>query len=318
MSLSSWVAAGVALALALLGTALWRRLGWGDASVGAERDRKLQRSAVPAIGGLAIAGGWATLAAQGEPLFLSVPVDAAAAALGLALAFGTLDDALRGGLSPLAKLLGQAAAGLVLVLGAGNETDLADLVGPLTYSLVVLAAVGVTVAAQNALNTFDNADGAATGLAGAGLLVAGSPLAPAVLVFLLPNLLLRRHVAGAARPQDPLAYLGDGGSQLLGLVLLVVPGAQGALLLPLLDLGRVAVERLRDGQRPWVGDRRHLAHRLQRAGFTPVGVAGLLVVLAAPALLWPGPGGAVATTGGFLLACWRTRAAATRDATRTE
>jgi len=322
MTLSSWIAAGVALAFALLAAALWRRLGWGDASAGPERARKLQRSAVPAVGGLAIAGGWVTLVALDVPLVEALPLGWLAASLGLALAAGALDDARPGGLSPLAKLVGQAAAGLLLVLGAGQDAELGDLVGAWSYPLLALA-VGACVVAQNALNTFDNADGAATGVAASGLLVAASPLAPAVLVFLVPNLFLRDRsrdsevACGPWRSRDPLAYLGDGGSQLLGLVLLVVPGAQGALLLPLLDLGRVALERVRAGQRPWVGDRRHLAHRLQRSGLGPVAVAGVLVALALPALLWPGLPGALVTGGGFLLACWRTRAVAAQDAIRT-
>lgn len=323
MNASSWIAAAVSLGLAFLGAALWRRLGWGDASVGAERARKLQRSAVPAVGGFAIAGGWATLVALGAPLVDGLPLGWAAAGLGLALAAGALDDAWPGGLSPLVKLVGQSAAGLLLVLGAGQHGDLSDLAPPLAYPLMALGVVAA-VAAQNALNTFDNADGAASGVSAAGLLVAGSPLGPAVLVFLLPNLLLRRRPSDSAEtasdPQgrDPLAYLGDGGSQLLGLALLSVPGAQPALLLPLLDLGRVAVERVRAGQRPWVGDRRHLAHRLQRAGLGPLAVVAMLVGLALPALLWPGLAGALATAGGVLLTCWGTRAVAAQDAVRTE
>ncbi len=99
--------------------------------------------------------------------------------------------------------------------------------------------------------------------------------------MLAPNLLLRRTAS------TPLAYLGDGGSHLLGMALLVVPGAWPALGLPLLDLARVALERARAGEAPWRGDRRHLAHRLERRGLGPVPVALILWITAALPLLLP-------------------------------
>jgi UDP-N-acetylmuramyl pentapeptide phosphotransferase/UDP-N-acetylglucosamine-1-phosphate transferase len=150
-------------------------------------------------------------------------------------------------------------------------------------ALCVLAGV----AAQNAANTFDNADGALCAVAGVGLACA-SPLSGAVLAFLPFNLggrgILRRV---------PRAWLGDGGSHLLGLLLLTTPVAWAALVLPALDLARVACLRARDGQPIWRGDRRHLAHALEARGLGPAAVDLVLVLLAAPAIaaafiwLWP-------------------------------
>lgn len=126
--------------------------------------------------------------------------------------------------------------------------------------------------ACNVWNTFDNADGAAAGLAGTGCALLGLPVGAAVLGFLPWNLFLRRD-------GEPRAYLGDGGSHLLGMTVLVEPAAWPLALLPALDLARVAALRIAAGERPWVGDRRHLAHDLQRRGLRRVAVCVLLVAL---------------------------------------
>lgn len=297
--LSAAVALAAGLALALL----WRALGLGDAPRGAEAGRKLQRAPVPQVGGLALLMGWAALAPAGAlPAIAGEP--AVLLAAGLALGLGTLDDLRPGGLGPTPKLLLQLLAGGVL--GAG-----AWLSGVTPVPAAVLLALAV-VGAMNALNTYDNADGAALGAAGMGLLAAGSPLAPAALALVAPNLLLRRRAvveegAAAAGPGDPWLYLGDAGSHLLALALVVSPGAAWALLLPGLDLVRVALRRLRRGLPPWRGDRRHLAHRLQRAGLGPGAVALSLLAVAAPACWRRDALGAGLTAGLFVLACLATR-----------
>lgn len=293
----------VCLALALGLAGVWRARRWGDAAEGDERARKLQRSLVPAVGGLAIFGAWCAQAwfSTGFELWSLPPFELLTAnvtswplwipwsALALALASGALDDAKPGGLGPLAKLCLQVAVGALLAW---------HLSSPVAFVLLA----GLSVLHQNAINTFDNADGAASGLCAAGLLACGSPLAPVVLVFLVPNLLLRTASG------DPRAYLGDAGSQLLGLAVLLTPGAWPILALPLFDLARLSVQRARLGIAPWKGDRRHLAHRLQRWGLGPVAVLATLLVLAAPALLAPGAVGIGLSALLYTLAVWRTRA----------
>jgi hypothetical protein len=54
--------------------------------------------------------------------------------------------------------------------------------------------------------------------------------------------------------------------------------------LPALDFALVVAARLRARQRPWVGDRRHLAHRLQARGLGRFGVAAALFAIGAPAI----------------------------------
>ena len=169
------------------------------------------------------------------------------------------DDLWRGGLAPGPKLLSQIVAA-VLFARSGYFGD-----GMLAFAGGTLLAV----AAMNAANTFDNADGALTTLATLGFALT-EPLACAPLLGFLPfNIGLRR---GAAR-----AYLGDGASQLLGLALLLHPWSAGLLFVPAFDLARLSWLRWSAGGRPWIGDRRHLAHRFEACGFNPVQVLVLLI-----------------------------------------
>ena len=145
----------------------------------------------------------------------------------------------------------------------------------------VIWLVGIT----NAINWLDGLDGLAAGVSGiaaigllsvsfsldqaaAGLLAAA--LAGACLGFL-------RHNFNPAR-----IFMGDGGSYFLGFALAaisIVGPAKGitsvSLLLPLLilslplaDMSAVIFGRVSQGRSPFYPDRRHLHHRLLRAGFS--------------------------------------------------
>jgi len=303
------VACGASLAAALVLPRLARRAGWVDAA--GRSARKLQRRPVPAVGGaICLAGllaGWALLASQGRP-GASLPGGGLAGLLGgvagggaalwplggvlAAFAVGLVDDLLPRGLGPRSKLAGQAAAGLVLgapLLARGAEPGAA-----LAVSLLALGAV----VAANAVNTFDNADGAAGTLAALGCL-GPAPLVTASLApFLALNLARRRD-------GEVGAYLGDSGSHLLGLLILMTPPAWPVLALPLIDLLRLAVVRTRAGSAPWVGDRRHLAHRLLARGVPRLAVPAVLAGLALPTVLL-GFAGVAPTAVLFALALRRT------------
>ncbi|MCK6446877.1 MAG: hypothetical protein L6Q99_10835 [Planctomycetes bacterium] len=238
------------------------------------------------VGGLALAAGVAAASAfVGEPQFELEGFLSAGLGRGIelwptlacvaALCLGLVDDLLPRGLGPGAKFVGQLAVGGVLVaplvLEYGDPTRLA----------VAFMLVGCAVVAQNALNTFDNADGAAGGLA---LLALGASLFPfsaALLGFLGFNLPWR----GRTR-----ALLGDAGSHALGLAFLVTPCAWPALAVPLLDLARVVRVRRREGRPIWRGDRTHLAHLLAAAGLAPFAVALWLAALSVPSAVLGGLG----------------------------
>jgi UDP-N-acetylmuramyl pentapeptide phosphotransferase/UDP-N-acetylglucosamine-1-phosphate transferase len=249
-------------------------------------DRKSHARAVPLVGGLAIAAAVVGAWSCSEPFFgrsflggevvpgVSFRSGSVLLALALALATGLCDDLAPRGLSPLAKLLGQTAAGLALS-GGLVLADAAAGGGELAHLWPRVLCVVAAVAAQNAANTFDNADGALVTVAGVGFLGAPIPLG-ATLAFLPFNLLRRKGSA------TPFAWLGDSGAHFLGILLLSTPVAWAALVLPSLDLLRVCVLRLRAGVPVWRGDRRHLAHALAARGLAPAAVALLLALLAAP------------------------------------
>ncbi|MFM7315198.1 MAG: MraY family glycosyltransferase, partial [Cyanobium sp.] len=156
---------------------------------------------------------------------------------------------------------------------------------PLPDGLSLIATVIWLVGITNAINWLDGLDGLAAGVSGiaavallsvsfsleqpaAGLLAAA--LAGACLGFL-------RHNFNPAR-----IFMGDGGSYFLGFALAaisIVGPAKGltsvSLLLPILilslplaDMSAVIMGRLSEGRSPFYPDRRHLHHRLLRAGLS--------------------------------------------------
>lgn len=288
----------VALGLTAVACALLIRFAharrWLDGSHGEDAGRKLQSSPVPPVGGtawlLGVLGSTVVLGLLDSTspggLFLSGPFGVA-----LAIAFGTglVDDLRPDGLRPRAKLLGQTLAAVVLVgprwidgletwasQGRGSGVEVLALASLWTLGAVL---------AQNAWNTFDNSDGAAPTLGAVALLGPAPPLAGALLGFLPFNLLGNGRTRGAEGVRPPRAYLGDSGSHLVGLALFTIPSAWPVFTIPILDLGRVVLERRRAGQAPWVGDRRHLAHRMLRRGLGATRVALLLMLLGLPAIL---------------------------------
>jgi UDP-GlcNAc:undecaprenyl-phosphate GlcNAc-1-phosphate transferase len=234
--------------------------------------RKLQARPVPAVGGAGILVGLCAIECCART---TLPGEGAWIALLLAFGLGLIDDRIRGGLPPLALILGQSVVAATLVLSGWRVCG-----GEPTPALV--ATVLAVLVALNAVNAFDNADGAATSIGILGLSFGSHLLAAPLLGFLPFNFVgnpLRR--GGPV----PMAYLGNSGSHLLGILLLLDPVGRVALLLPVLDLLRVSLVRLAAGARPWVGDRRHLAHRLQKTGLSAPFVSLVLIAIAAPSVL---------------------------------
>ena len=295
---AAWLqAAVVVFAATLVLTRLAKRLPKGSlhdpapSSPDAERARKTQLKAVPLVGGLALLGGL-VLAGLGqvdagfESIGLVWPgVLACWSALGLAFLVGFVDDALPAGLVPGAKFAAQCSAGLPLGFGMWSglaESDQGGIAG--LFALLLAAALAAAVA-QNALNTFDNADGVATGITALGMSLVSPVIAAGLLGFLPFNLSTRKSGASEQRA-TPRAYLGDSGSHLLGMCILLTPPAWPLLALPLFDLARLSVERLQRGSRPWRGDRFHLAHLLEARGHSSLAVLALLALIAAPSILF--------------------------------
>ncbi len=263
-------------------------------------ERKAQTSPVPYLGGLAIVAGFSAMCLAAAALDRGPTVIRELAILlgiGLVLAMMGLVDDLRGGLSPVIRLVLEIAAGIaVWATGSGAELT----AGPVVNLLVtVLWVVGIT----NAFNLLDNMDGLSAGVAAlAGLsfcLIAG--LNGQFLVAALAA-----GVAGCATGflrhnfHPAKIYMGDAGSLFLGFLLavlglkLTLTGTPSvvALFVPLLVLGvpvfdttLVTWQRLVHGRSPMQGGRDHASHRLVWVGI-PVPVAVCLLYAATIALGW--------------------------------
>ena len=180
-------AAAVGASVALFATypliRLARALDWQDAPGPSDHERKQQAQPVPVVGGAAILLGLFALGDSGP--WVWPPLLAA-------FFVGLVDDLLPGGLRPGLKVAGQAGVGLVVAQSL-FPGDMAQL-------LVCLVLVPL---ALNIWNTFDNADGAATGVGALCLFSLGSPAAAPLLGVLPWNLRPRGGAAAAARGPLP-------------------------------------------------------------------------------------------------------------------
>lgn len=225
---------------------------------------------------------------------------------------GTVDDYLD--LTPMQKLVGQAFAALIMVLGAdivlrdlgglGNNFDVLAL-GALALPFTLVAVIGVI----NAINMSDGLDG----LAGSMTLVAILGFMAATELFGNGEGLGLLAIVGAAivgfllfnyrMPWRPAAvvFLGDSGSMFLGFTVawfaikftqgdskvLAPAAALWFLILPLYDTATLTVRRMLKRRPPFGADREHLHHIFLLAGFT---VSETVAIMAAISLLGVGVG----------------------------
>ncbi len=212
------------------------------------------------------------------------------------LAVGWLDD--KRELRPGVKFAGQLmVATLVAICGVRITLFVPSEV--FHYGITLLWILTVI----NAFNFMDNMNGLCAGLAAIGawcfasVAAAGGQYLVALIAFLTFGALLGFLPYNFPRAR---AFLGDGGSHLVGYLLAVLailphfytprhPYHSAvliplfALALPLLDLARVVIVRWRIGQPFYQGDTNHLSHLLVRSGLTRTR-AVLLIWLAAALL----------------------------------
>lgn len=237
--------------------------------------RKLHTSATPLLGGVSVfvaaLAAWGAVmsrlphtAADWEAYYL---LTGAAVALGV----GVWDD--RFGMQPSVKMLGQAAAG-TLLLAAGVTPELGLPVG--IEAVIALVAL---IALMNAVNFLDNMNGMVGGIAAITLAAfAWTSLERGANGIATAQLALAGACAGFLPHNFPRArlFLGDAGSLFLGyslgasalLALRATPpgwGHAGPLLMlayPAFDMLFVIVTRMRDGRPVWLGGKDHSNHRL--------------------------------------------------------
>jgi UDP-GlcNAc:undecaprenyl-phosphate/decaprenyl-phosphate GlcNAc-1-phosphate transferase len=245
-------------------------------------ERKVHQNPIPRIGGIAFGIG-----AIGSILWWVPKNDTTLAVLvgGLIiLGFGVWDD--RANLGYRTKLLGQLVAGFAITIGGIRFESIPFL---LDAELPVWIGVPVTVlflvAVSNAVNLTDGLDGLAGGLsfltfcgiAYLAYLSNNSTVLSLTVPFLGGLLGFLRFNTYPAR-----IFMGDSGSQLLGFIMgvlavLLTNSTSGPfspvlslflLGLPFLDTLGVSVQRLVEGRSPFIGDRKHLHHKLMTAGLS--------------------------------------------------
>lgn len=227
-------------------------------------------------------------AAARTPMLLAILAGAAALHV-----LGLIDD--RRPLGARAKLLVQLLVATALAAGVEHVRILTAL-GPIASTVATVLWI---VAITNALNFLDNTDGLA---AGVGAICAAGLLASAMGMGQIFVAALAAMIAGALAGFLPhnfppaRSFMGDAGSLTVGYLLAVAsclttyvpPGRTYYLYgvfvpvvlmaVPLYDMLGVIVLRLRAGQNPMHGDRRHFSHRLLDRGM-PVRKAVLTIYL---------------------------------------
>ena len=297
--LPAWLRTSLALfcagALCHLFTPPVRSLALRLGAVDRPGGRRVNRSPVPRMGGLAISLGFLVVV----PAFCPAekPISGLLGGAALIVLMGALDDLFD--LRPAVKLLAQLAAAALavrggIVLGAVSAFSGGSITLP--FSLAAALTVLWIVACTNAVNFIDGLDGLAVGVSAIGslsmLLVALSVSAPAAALLLAA---LNGACLGFLPDNRSPAriFMGDAGSQFLGyalgaisvlgllkfhtLVSFFVPLL--ALSVPLADTAFAVLRRLLRGQSPFRADRGHIHHRLLDLGLSQQQAVALLYTL---------------------------------------
>ena len=210
---------------------------------------------------------------------------------------GVADDLI--GVSYRYKFLVQIIAAFLIVCPGEWFNTLGGLFGiyELPVALGVLFTLFVVVYITNAINLIDGIDGLASGLSCIALSVLGiicmvegdeiyAQLAFATLGVIVPFWFY--NVFGNAKRGHKL-FMGDTGSLILGYIisLLVIHLSRNdmseaneeahshmvlafsTLIVPLFDVVRVVIHRLREGKSPFLPDKNHFHHKLLRTGMRP-------------------------------------------------
>jgi UDP-GlcNAc:undecaprenyl-phosphate GlcNAc-1-phosphate transferase len=288
----------VSLLLVFLILMISHKKAWYDG----KDERKLHSGQIPRLGGIGFAltfiGAAAVVTLNAPEKYLGVRALPLLAAMLLITICGLIDDFHC--LAARYKLLCQAAAALAVVIPGYSFQQLFGF-GPgplnglnwLNRGLSFLWIVGLI----NAVNLVDGVDGLAGGLAALialsyGLIFASFSNTGSVTLLCL---CLCAAVGGFLVFNLPRAkiFMGDGGSQFLGLTLAFLPlidkgntrsdlpllHAAALLLIPILDTLAAIIRRIKSGRRIHDPDRDHIHHKLMYLGLGPWGVNGVLFTL---------------------------------------
>lgn len=273
----------IAISLSMLLIPLLVRVAPSLGLVDEPGPRKVHKSVIPRVGGIAIFLGSIV------PLLIWMPKTqlfyALLAALSILFLFGVWDDIKD--IDFRYKFIGQIAAALVVVHWGGVEIHHFPFVedygipSVLTKIFTVILLVGVT----NAVNMADGLDGLAggTSMLAIGCMSVAAYLASDINVVVF-SMALIGAILGFLRYNTYPAriFMGDSGSQLLGfcaglICILVTQQSNTALSpmmailvlgLPLLDVFTVMSIRISEGRSPFSADNNHIHHMFLGIGFS--------------------------------------------------
>lgn len=267
-----------ALVFAIGGTPIARYLAPRLGMVDHPSPRKIHQKPMPLLGGAAIYLSFLlALLIFGQRFNVQQLVGIIVGATWSSF-LGVWDD--RRGLTPLAKLLGQIAGAVFLIL-IGVEVNIFGL-RALDIALTIFWVVGIT----NAINLLDNIDGlsGSIGAVASAFFLLLAALSGQYLVGILSAALLGACLGFLIYNFNPASiFMGDTGTLFLGFVLAAVgiklrfpantpfvTWMVPVLILgvPIFDTTLVTISRLRRGVSPAQGGKDHTSHRLVMLGFT--------------------------------------------------
>ena len=294
------VAAAVAFLICFFMTPPVKRFAEMIGAVDQPSERRINKTPIPRMGGLAIFLGFVLTAL----LFVPLNTQVTGILLGAVIiaVMGAVDDIVS--LNPWIKLAGQIVAAIVAIRcgvvfsAISNPNPLSEVttieIGWLSVPLTILWIVACT----NAVNLIDGLDGLAVGVSA----ISSVTMLVVSLIVSEPAVsLLLAVLTGAClgfRPYNlnpAKIFMGDVGSQLLGFVLstvsivglfklhaiitFVVPLL--ALALPLADTTFAFFRRILRGQSPFHPDRGHFHHRLLALGMSQKQAVALMYGISA-------------------------------------
>lgn len=268
--------------------------------------RKLQRRAVPVMGGFAVFFGIVVGVGLTSVFFDSYALFTCVVAMTVMMYFGFTDDIL--GLSPWLRIIVEIImVGFVIKMDMVNMNDMHGLFGihklPVWLSLPLSAVAGVGII--NSINMIDGVDGLSSGFCVVACLSFGfffcvsydgtmavmcALAAGALIPFFLHN------VFGAKSKM----FIGDCGTMMMGMLMTifclhvidntsrvaynfpnmgVVAFCLSVLSVPIFDTLRVMTTRILRGVSPFHADKHHLHHLFIEIGFSHAGTAVAVISL---------------------------------------
>ena len=268
--------------------------------------RKLQKTPVPVMGGMAVFFGIIVSAGVTSIVFNSYALFTCVVTMTVMMYMGFIDDLV--GIKPWIRIAIEVAViGFVVIMDLVNINDFHGLFGigklPVYVSLPLCAFSGVGII--NAINMIDGVDGLSSGL---GIFISfvfgcvffySHDFTMAVMAFATMGALVPFFFKNVFWHLSKM-FIGDSGTMMMGIILCifcmrtidntsrvsraypnlgVIAFCLAALSIPVFDTVRVMLLRIYHGGSPFVADKTHLHHVFIRLGFSHIGTTACIITL---------------------------------------